>query len=240
VYAGPLQVKGPSGGRTWGRIDGQPIVTIYQRGKGQLWLLNRPDVLINDNVRDGDNAVLACRLADEMLQERPKGRIAFDEYCHGLHDRPSVYQLIFRRPALYVTLEALLLLGLALWHYGIRFGSLRPAPPPARRSKEEFLNAMAALLARKGDYGDAFRTVRDAFLLKLEKELGLSAGTPLKQVIREAKLRRNADPNLLRDLLTARTPPQGAGAAAFLNALHLLETAADECFQSRTRPRKPV
>ena len=63
-------------------------------------------MLANDNLRVEDNAVLACRLADAMLAERPGGRLAFDEYCHGLRDRPSVAEVLFRPPVLGVTVQA--------------------------------------------------------------------------------------------------------------------------------------
>jgi hypothetical protein len=237
VFAGNLEVIGPSGGKIWGKIEGQPLVTIYQRGKGEIWLLNRSDVLTNTNVREGDNAILACRLAEAMLEKRSGSRISFDEYFHGLHDRPNVFQLLFRPPLLTSSLEVLLLTGLALWHFGVRFGSLRRAPHQARRSKEEFLKAMADLLARKGDRADAFRTVRDEFLRRLEKGLGLSAGTSVKKVVREAERRYGIESEPLLQLLTARTPPEGKSAGAFLDALHQLEIAANECFQSRSRSR---
>ena len=237
LYAGQLEVKGPSGGEVRGSIEGKPLVTIYRRGRGEVWLLNRPDVLANTNLRQGDNAIFACRLAEEMLEERPGGRLAFDEYCHGLHDRPSVFQLLFKPPVLAASLEMLLLTGLALWHFGVRFGALRRTPPPARRSKEEFLDAMAELLTRKGDRAEAFRTVRDEFIRRLEENLGLPAGTSVEQTVREAVRRRGIKLEPLLQLLTAPTPPQGAGAGAFLDALHQLEIAANECFQSRTRSR---
>jgi hypothetical protein len=237
VFAGRLEVKGPAGGEIWGRIEDQPLVTIYKRGRGELWLLSRPDVLANANLREGDNAVLACRLAEAMLAERPRGRLAFDEYCHGLQDRPDVFQLLFKPPVLAVTLEALFLTGLILWHFCVRFGSLRRTPPPPRRSKEEFLDAMAELLTRKGDRAEAFRTVRDEFIRRLEEDLGLPAGTPIEQTVREAVRRRGIQLEPLLRLLTAPAPPQGAGAGAFLDALHQLEIAANECFQSRPNTR---
>jgi hypothetical protein len=237
VFAGNLEVTGPSGGRSWGKIEGQPLVTIYQRGRGEVWLLNRPDVLTNANVREGDNAILACRLADAMLEKRPKNKLSFDEYFHGMRERPNVIQLLFRQPVLSATLEVLLLTGLALWHFGVRFGSLRRVPSRSRRSKEEFLNAVAELMARKGDRVDAFRTVQAEFLRHLEKELGLSAGTPVKKVVREAERRFGIEPEPLLRLLTATAPPQGRGVGAFLDALHQLEIAANECFQPRARSR---
>ena len=148
-----------------------------------MWLLHRPDVFANANLREGDNAILACRLAEAMLQERPGGKLAFDEYVHGLRDRPSATELLFRPPVLAVTLEVLLLGALALWHYGVRFGRLRAAPPVPRRSKEEFLDAVAELLARNGNRAAAFRTVRDAILRRFEESLGLPAGTPVERTV---------------------------------------------------------
>jgi hypothetical protein len=237
LLAGPVEVTGPPGGREWGRVGDGPLVTIYPRGRGAVWLLHRPDVLANVNLRGEDNAVVACRLAEAMLAERPGGRLAFDEYCHGLRDRPSAAELLFRPPVLAATLQALLLTALAVWHSAVRFGPMRPAPPPGRRSKEEFLDAMAELLARNGDRAEAFRTVRDDLLRRLQDDLGLPAGTPVARTVEEAAGRRGIRPEPLLRLLTADAPPGGASADAFLAALHDLETAAHEYFRSRPRTR---
>ncbi len=235
VYAGPTAVTGPRGGRVWGRIDDKPLVTIYQHGQGEIWLLNRPDVLTNANIREGDNAILACRLAEATLAGRRGERLAFDEFSHGLRDRPNVFELLLRPPVRAVTLEALLLTGLVIWYFGVRFGPLRHRPPPPRRSKEEFLDAMAELLTRKGDRDDAFRTVRDNFLRRLETDLGLPAGTTIEHTVQEAERRRGLPAAQLRVILAADGPPEGSGAKAFLAALHQLT----ELDRDRTRP-KPV
>jgi hypothetical protein len=233
VLAGEREVAGPPGDRTWGKIDGHPLVTVYHRGRGEIWLLHRPDVFSNANLREADNAVLACRLADAMLRERPGGRLAFDEYCHGLRDRPSVTELLFRPPVLGVTLQVLALAALALWHYGPRFGPVRTAPPAPRRSKEEFLDALAELLARNGDRPAAFRTVRDALRRRLEGALGLPAGTAAEKVVAELARRRGIEPGPLLRLLSADHPPEGPGAGAFLAAIRQLESAAHECLRPR-------
>ena len=139
-------------------------------------------------------------------------------------------ELLFRPPALWVTLQGLLLLGLLLWHYAPRFGPLRPPPPPARRSKEEFLAAMAALLERKGDYADAWATARDDLLRELGAELGLPPGVPAEQVLHEAARRRPVHPDPVARRLQAGAP---AGPAAFVQALHELETFREEFFHGR-------
>jgi hypothetical protein len=236
LLAGDTEVTGPPDGRTWGLVEDEPLLTIYSRGQGEIWLLHRPDVLTNANLRGDDNAILTCRLADAMLARRPGGRLAFDEYCHGLRDRPTAIDLLFHPPLLGVTLQVLLLAALALWHFGSRFGPIRTVPPPPRRSKEEFLEALADLLARNGDRAEAFVTIRDDFRLRLEASLGLPVGTPLDQTAREAGRRRGVSAEALLRLLTAPAPPDGSGAVAFLTALNQLETLAHECFpRQRTR-----
>jgi hypothetical protein len=233
LAAGELTVDGPLNPRVWGRCEGKPLVSVYARGRGEVWLLHRPDVLTNANLKEADNPVLLARLAEAMLAERPGGRLAFDEFCHGLRDRPSAVDLLFRMPVLAVTLQSLLVTALVLWRSGVRFGPVRAVAPPGRRSKEEFLDAMADLLSRKGDRADAFRTVRDDFVHRLQTELGLPAGTRTDDLIAEAARRRGADPAVLTPLLTADAPP-GRGAGPFLDSLAQLDAVAHECI--RTRP----
>jgi hypothetical protein len=237
IRTGAIEVSGPPGGRTWGEVDGQPLVTIYPHGRGQVWLLHRPDVFDNANLRQDDNAVLAARLAEAMLREKPGGKLAFDEYVHGLRDRPSATELLFRPPVLAVTLQVLLLGALALWRSGVRFGAPRTALTPPRRSKEEFLDAMAELLKRNGNREEAYRTVRDAVLRRLEDALGLPTGTPVEQIVAELQRRRGIEPGPLLRLLSADRPPEGSGVGALLDAIRQLESAADECLQPRRGAR---
>ena len=233
LAGGPTRVTWPGhAGRVWASAGGEPFVTVYPHGRGQVWLLNRPDFLTNRLLPKADNAVLLCRLAEAGLAERP-GELAFDEYFHGMRDRPGVVELLLTPPALWVTLQGVLLLGLLLWHHGPRFGGLRPLPPPSRRSAEEFLDALAALLARKKDYGDAFWTVREDFRAALEQELGLPHGTADDRLADEAARRRGVRRDSLLRLLSAGGPPGGSGPAAFVQALHELETLRDECFNRR-------
>src|SRR5579871_203069 len=168
LVGGAVRVEWPDhAGRVVVRAGGEPFVTVYRHGRGEIWLVNRPEFLQNQYIGKADNGVLVCRLAEAMLQEHP-GKLAFDEYFHGMRDRPGVVQLLFEPPTLWVTLEGLLVAGVLLWHFLPRFGTLRPPPPARRRSKEEFLGAMASLLERKADYADAYRTVREDFLREIE------------------------------------------------------------------------
>jgi hypothetical protein len=205
----------------------KPVVTVYARGRGEVWLVNRPEFLSNRLLPRADNAVLLCRLATETLQHGPD-RLAFDEYFHGMRDRPGIMELLFQPPAIWVTVHGFLLLGLLLWHYVPRFGVIHPLPAPTRRSRKEFLEAMAYLLERKGNYSAAFAVVRDAFAQELEQQLGLPLGRPAEEVVAAARRRRPMDNQRLLRLLQGEVLPAAADSQDFLKALNEVETARDE------------
>jgi hypothetical protein len=217
--------------RVWAKADDKPLVSIHLRGRGEVWLIHRPDFIRNDRIGKADNGVLLCRLAEAVLRER-SGPIAFDEFFHGLRERPSIVELLVKPPTVWVTAQALLLLGLLLWHHGPRFGGLRAAAPPSRRSAEEFLDAMTALLQRKGDQADAFRTARDDLKHDMEKALGLPADTAPERVATEAELRRGIDPKRLLRLLTSPGVPADKG--GLIKAMQELETIREQLIPRRS------
>src|SRR5262249_39365761 len=138
-----VRVEGPEDfDRAWLGADGQPLVTMYRQGRGEIWLLNRPEFLTNGLISHGDNAILLCRMADS-LSAHPGATLAFDEYVHGLRDRPGVLELLATPPTVWVAVQAAVVIALVIWHAAPRFGAMRASPPAHRRSKEEFLDALA-------------------------------------------------------------------------------------------------
>jgi hypothetical protein len=212
----------------------KPVVSVYRHGGGEIWLLNRPRFLSNEWIGKADNAVLLCRLMRDATTDRD-GPIAFDEFVHGLRDRPGFLELLGRPPALWMTLQCVLATAIVLWHFVPRFGNPTPAPPPARRSKEEFLDAMATLLSRKGDASDAFRTARNELANEIGRELGLPPATPPEQIANEASRRLPINRELLLRMLMTDSLPAGGGPAALLKLMNELETIHDEFFD-RSRP----
>jgi hypothetical protein len=234
LNAGPTRVTGPtSSGQVWATAGGRPVVTIYPKGRGEIWLVNRPEFLTNKLLARDDNAVLLCRMAEATLDRHP-GKLAVDEYVHGLRDRPGFVELLLRPPTLWVTLQGLLLAALVLWHAMPRFGAVIPSIPARRRSKEEFLDAMASLLERKGDYAEAFRTARDEFAHEIERELGLPATTDVEVLLAEAVRRRSVAFEPLRRALTGAVLPPKSGQFGFLKALNELETTRERFFRGRS------
>src|SRR5262249_31440706 len=133
-------------------------------------------------------------------------------------------------------------------------------PPSRRRSKEEYLDALANLLERKRAYTDAAETVRHALVRDLEQFLGLPAGTPIEtlaaQVARSReslgwssgfsrslegskdRLKPELQPTPLLRALTADF--RHLTAEGFLRTLHELEAIRHDFFlSSRAGPHGP-
>ncbi len=223
-----LHLNGFHGPR-WLSVDDKPLVSIHSRGAGEIWVLHYPEMFTNQLVRQSDNAVVLCRLAETTLAGR-SGKIAIDEYFHGMRDRPGVFELLFTPPVLWITLLGLGLLALLVWHNLPRFGVLRPLPPRTRRSKEEFLDAMGTLLHRKGDYGHAYQVVRDALVRELAAQLGFPGDTDPAVIAAAAAQRRQLNQDQLCLYLTAKKPPGGTGPQAFVRALAELEAIRDDFY----------
>lgn len=234
VKAGSLYVDWHGeDGRVWAKAGGLPFVTIYPRGRGEIWLIHRPQFLDNRLLREADNGLVLCRLAEASLDGK-YGPIAFDEFFHGYRDRPGVVQLLLTSPAVWVTVHGLALLGVLMWRHVPRFGPLRPAESTSRRSREEFLEALAMLLARRGDRAEAYGVAQDALIRELERELGLPPGSP-EIVAAEAARVRNISAERLRKALDPDRPAAVARPQAFVEALRELEAIRDEFFANRSR-----
>jgi hypothetical protein len=214
--------------RVWPPGADEPLAGIFRHGKGEVWLLYRPDFLRNDRLRDADNAVILCRLAEAFAD---KDRIVFDEFFHGMRERPSAAELLLRPPALWVTLQGLALLGVLLWRSAPRFGALQNPEAPRRRSKEEYVDALAHLLALKGAYDEGARAVRDALSRDLEQALGLPPEAPPRELAARA-FGTGPDAAALAAALR-RDRPGGPDAANFVRALNELERLRRAFFHER-------
>jgi len=235
---GPIPLRGWPPGAT------EPLLSVYRLGRGEVWLFNRPELVRNDLMRasqrdGGGNAVVLSRLADAM-RSNSTNPIYFDEYHHGLRERPGVVDLLLQEPLRWATLQSLVLLALVLWRQVPRFGTLVPLPPTRRRSKEEYLDALAHLLERKRAYADAVETVRLALVRDLERFVGLAAVAPLDTLIAHAARRRAGvggsspttlpfDIDRLRAALDPKRPAPGSE-SAFLHTLHEFEAIRHDFF----------
>jgi hypothetical protein len=233
-FASRLLAEGPSAGKpAWWPDQERPLAAVHKRGRGEIWIVQHPEIFLNESIRKDDNAVDVCRLADAFSE---RGRILFDEYHHGLRERPGAVELLLEPPALWVTLQGAVLLALALWHFLPRFGTVQPQAPARRRSKEEFLDAMAGLLERKRAHQEAYQINHDALARDLEQALGLPPGTPPEEIAVHAAARFTGRDTTRLARVLARTELVRADAPGLLHAVKEIEELRDEFLNVRHHP----
>jgi hypothetical protein len=214
--------------RTWPAKAKKPLISIFRQGRGEVWLVHLPGFMQNSVLKKSipsrlGNGLIISEIAHAMVQQSNE-RIWFDEYFHGMRTRPSVLELLTEPPLLWVSLQGLLLLIFSLWRYAPRFGTYQELPTPRRRSKEEYLLAMASMLERKRAYDIALQSVRHSITHGLAHALSLPAEVKLSLLAQQAEKRwpgKLSQQSILQALTS--TLPRHASEADFLHALHELE-----------------
>jgi Domain of unknown function (DUF4350) len=111
---------------------------------GRLWVLSDPDLISNEGLKRGDNAVIAVGMVQELL---PKGgSIIVDEVIHGFRHDPSVWRALFEFPIIIITINALAAVAVLLWSATGRFGSPVPLEPPLKAGRTTLIGNAAGLL----------------------------------------------------------------------------------------------
>jgi len=221
----------PPVARVWPANANPPLASIHSYGRGEVWVVHYPKFLQNASLRRANHSVLLVRLA-EASSGPTRERLHFDDAAHGLIDRPGVMELLLQPPALWTTLACIALLPLVLWRYLPRFGPLVPPPAGRRRSKDEFVDAMAHLLERKRAYQHAYAVSRNALLRDLAHSLQLPPDTP-PEILAETACRRvsGLDPRRLTAALALQDLPR-IDAVTFLRHLTELSRLRREFFHA--------
>lgn len=111
---------------------------------GRLWVLSDPDLISNQGLRRGDNAVIAIAMVQALLPAG--GSVIVDEVIHGFRRDPSVWRALFEFPIIIITVNALAAVTVLLWSATGRFGSPIPAEPPLKAGKTTLIGNAAGLL----------------------------------------------------------------------------------------------
>ena len=111
---------------------------------GRLWVLSDPDLISNQGLKHGDNAVIAVGMVQQLL---PKGgSVIVDEVIHGFRREPNVWRALFEFPIIIITINAVGAVAVLLWAATGRFGSPAPVEPPLKAGKTTLIGNAAGLL----------------------------------------------------------------------------------------------
>lgn len=148
---------------------GAPIVLGWPLVDGQVFFVSDPDMLANGWVLEADNATLAVNLLDPG----PGGRLAFDEYFHGVEAAQDWWQTL--RPQMRWTLLQALLAAVALLILaGARLGRPVEAPEGVSRDAVEYAHGLANLLRESRANRWVLERLYRSFLRDLARHLGAS------------------------------------------------------------------
>ncbi|MDQ4122937.1 MAG: DUF4350 domain-containing protein [Acidobacteriota bacterium] len=143
------------------------ILVDYPYGAGRIVYLSDPYIVSNGGIALVDNLQLALNLAGS------EGVIAFDEYHqgYGASGHP-IYNYFENTPIPAMFGQFALLIALLIYSKGKRFARPVPLPVPDRRSKLEYVSAMAELQRRARTYDLAIENIYS----RIRRELARFAG----------------------------------------------------------------
>lgn len=116
------------------------ILVDLPYGQGRIILLSDPYIVSNAGIKLADNAILGVNLVTGE-----GGTIAFDEYHQGFGGENTFLRYFSGTPIPALLAQGFLLVLVLLWTQGKRFARPLPLPVKDRRSKLEYVAAMADL-----------------------------------------------------------------------------------------------
>ena len=153
--------------------DGRNILIDAKYGSGSIAVLSDPYVVSNVGVGLVDNAQLATNLV-----KAGDGVIAFDEYHQGYGSNENrFFQYFAGTPAISIFLQLAAIAGFVLYSQSRRFARAVPEPEPDRRTKLEYVAAMAELQQRTKAYDLALENIYSDFRRRVCRLFGVDNTT---------------------------------------------------------------
>ena len=180
--------------------DQAALLADAEVGKGRVVVLSDPHVVANNGIGEADNVMLAMNL----INERPAGKIAFDEFHHGYGASTTGGGLMsyFRgTPVPWMMAQAGLIAALVVYSFGRRFGRPLPLRRERRTTNLEFVSSMANItrLAEATDL--AMENIYSEFRKRLCRYSAVPPGTDNQKLASAASRRSKLDSRELSLLL---------------------------------------
>ena len=178
--------------------DGRNIVVEAGHGAGSIAVLTDPYVVSNVGIGLVDNAQLAINLVSVG-----DGIIAFDEYHQGYGTNENrFFQYFAGTPVISIFLQIAAIAGFVLYSQSRRFARPVPEPEPDRRTKLEYVAAMAELQQRTRAYDLALENIYSDFRRRVCRLLGVDNSlTTRRQLAFLIAERIKEDPREIEDVM---------------------------------------
>ena len=138
-------------------------------GAGEIVLLSDPFIVSNAGIGLVDNAQLAINMVSSG-----SGLIAFDEFHQGYGaNRNQFFAYFSGTPVIAIFVQIALIIFLVMLSRSRRFARAVPEPEPDRRTKLEYVGAMAELQQRTRAYDLALENIFGDFRRRVSNLFGL-------------------------------------------------------------------
>lgn len=153
--------------------DGRNILVDAKYGSGSIAILGDPYVVSNVGVGLVDNAQLGINLV-----RMSDGVVAFDEYHQGYGSNENrFFQYFAGTPVISIFLQLAAIAGFVLYSQSRRFARPVPEPEPDRRTKLEYVAAMAELQQRTKAFDLAVENIYHDFRRRVCRMFGVDNTT---------------------------------------------------------------
>jgi len=164
-----LSGEGLEDGEVLLRGEQGPLVWRRAVGEGQVVLVSDGRLLSNWAVAGDDNGYLLVSLATLTAGGGP---VLYEEFSHGYASVTTLTRLLLQPPALFLTIQVLVVLtALVAWRTR-RFGPALPAARGDRRTKAEHVHALADLHLRGKHHQGAARRLRQQLMSRWRERFG--------------------------------------------------------------------
>lgn len=199
-----------------------PLLIEETVGEGRIIYLLQPQMFNNENINKADNAVLAYNLAYNFAGD---STICFDE---GIREYSSTWHLLFTPPFLWVSLQIILASLIFIYASSRRFGPIKPLPLAPRRSKDEYIYALANLLLKKRNNHAILEIIRSDFFLWLHRTVGIPTSASQLQIAEELHTRYGVEPEKLQFIFNNIEKSKSLSEQEWLTTINKIEEAKKE------------
>lgn len=152
---------------------GRNILVNAKYGYGEITILTDPYVVSNAGISLVDNAQLGVNLVTAG-----GGLVAFDEYHQGYGSNQNRFiQYFAGTPVIAIFAQIALIVAFVFYSQSRRFARPVPEPEPDRRSKLEYVSAMAELQQRTQAYDLAIENIYSDFRRRVSRLFGVDNTT---------------------------------------------------------------
>ncbi|MCC6874772.1 MAG: DUF4350 domain-containing protein [Sandaracinaceae bacterium] len=195
-----VRLKSGAEAQTLLTIDGEPAAVRVTHGEGSVIVLASASPFQNRDIEEHVGGPLFARLVRAYA---PEGPVLFDEYHLGVGERRSIMKYLRQTGLGPLVLQLMLLIGIALWRPGARFGGVRTAPPPDPAGTVSYVEGVGTLYQKSKDPAGAAAIVAKRAIAEIAAHHHLSS----------------SEPHALADALERRKRPDAAEAVRKLASL---------------------